>query len=190
MQTNWTELSLLLESDGVAVMPTDTIYGIVGKALSPKVVERIYHIKGRTPDKPFIILISSIQDLKLFGIIPNQFQLNLLEKMWPQKVSIILPCPNQEFFYLHRGKNSLAFRMPQKKDLLKVIKKTGPIIAPSANPEDQAPATSIIEAKQYFGKNVDYYLDEGPLEAVASTLIDLQNDQIKILRQGEYPIKI
>lgn len=57
-----------LKSENIAVYPTDTIYRIVGSALSKKVVSKIYEIKGRDENKPFIILISKIKDLELFGI--------------------------------------------------------------------------------------------------------------------------
>ena len=49
-------------------MPTDTIYGVVGQALNKKTVERIYTARKRMPSKPMIILISSVNDLRLFGI--------------------------------------------------------------------------------------------------------------------------
>lgn len=189
MQDTWEKLSDLLKNNGIAVIPTDTIYGIAGKALDPNVVERIYQVKGRTPDKPFIILISSLQDLELFNIILPEKTRDFLKKIWPAKVSVILPCPEEKFSYLHRDKNSLAFRMPPKPDLIEVIKQTGPLIAPSANPEGQEPAKTISEARNYFADKIDFYLDGGKLDAKASTLITFENDKIKILRQGEYKLQ-
>ena len=49
-------------------MPTDTIYGLVGSAHSKKAIKRIYEIKKRDKKKKLIVLISSINDLKKFGI--------------------------------------------------------------------------------------------------------------------------
>ena len=46
-----------LRNGGVGVVPTDTIYGIVGSALNPKTVARIYKLRRRNPKKPMIILI-------------------------------------------------------------------------------------------------------------------------------------
>ena len=55
----WNDKNLIevLENNGVVIMPTDTIYGIVGKARSENTVKRIYEIRGRNPQKPCIILI-------------------------------------------------------------------------------------------------------------------------------------
>ena len=58
----------LLKNNKIGVLPTDTIYGLVGSALSIKTVERIYKVRQRDPQKPMIILISDRQDLEKFDI--------------------------------------------------------------------------------------------------------------------------
>ena len=67
-QNIWDNENLVkvLKADGVGVMPTDTLYGIVGKAKTEKVVNRIYTIRKRAPDKPCIILIGDIGELNKF----------------------------------------------------------------------------------------------------------------------------
>lgn len=171
------------DSDSIMIYPTDTIYGILGSALSKKVVARIYDIKGRDENKPFIILISEIADLKKFGVKLTQHQKEFLESVWPGKVSVILPCPSKKFSYLHRETNSLAFRLPKKKALRELLQKTGPLVAPSANPQALPPAKTIREAKNYFGDTIDIYVPGGKLEGKSSTLISLLENEPKILRK-------
>lgn len=178
----------VLKKDGVAVIPTDTIYGLVGRALSLSVVNKIDSLKVRSSDKPFIILISSLSDLDLFDIKLNKTDRNILTKIWPNKISIVLPCNKESLEYLHKGKNSLAFRIPLNNNLLKIIKETGPLIAPSANPENQPPAENTDEAKIYFGDDVDIYI-EGKTNKTPSTLISLENGKIKILREGSITLE-
>jgi L-threonylcarbamoyladenylate synthase len=91
--------------------------------------------------------------------------------------------------YLHRGTNSLSFRLPKDKLILNILKISGPIIAPSANWEGYEPAKNIRESKRYFGNKV-FYLDRGNLISKPSTLIDLRKKKIKILREGEEIRKI
>jgi L-threonylcarbamoyladenylate synthase len=180
-----------LKNGRMGILATDTIYGLVGSALIPEAVERIYQIRQRDLSKPFIILISSLDDLnKYFGLHLKGVKLNLLKKIWPNQISIILPCSDEKFTYLHRGQKSLAFRMPNKPGLLELLKQTGPLVAPSANLEGQPEASTIEEAKNYFGSKVDFYLDEGKIANQSSTLISLENDQIKILRQGLYQLPV
>jgi len=179
-----------LKNGGIGVIPTDTLYGLVGQALNVKTVERIYQVRKRKPTKPFIVLISKITDLEKFAIKLDKKTEEILNNIWPGQVSVILPCQNKALKYLHRGLNSIAFRLPAKKDLINLIKETGPLVAPSANSEDQAPALTIDEAKKYFGHKIDFYQDVGRLESAPSTLIKLVGNKIEILRPGAVKISI
>lgn len=173
----------ILKKGGIGVIPTDTIYGLVGQALKQKTVAKIYKVRKRNPDKPFIILISSLADLKKFGVKTNSKTNKILKKYWPGQVSIILGC-DKKLTHLHRGTNSLAFRLPDNDWLIKLLKKTGPLVAPSANIEGKNPALTIRQAKRYFSNNVDFYFDRGRLEASPSTLIKIALGDLTVLRQG------
>ncbi|HOF44729.1 MAG TPA: L-threonylcarbamoyladenylate synthase [Candidatus Pacearchaeota archaeon] len=154
----------------IGVIPTDTIYGIVCSAFNENSVEKLYKIRKRNKDKPMIILIGSVNDLKLFNI-------DAIVKNWPEKTSIVFDC--NDFEYLHRGKRSLAFRLPHNKDLIDILKISGPIVAPSANIEGGKPAENIKEAKSYFGDKIDFYLDVGTIKSKPSKIIYLNNEIIR-----------
>lgn len=173
----------LLRRGGIGIIPTDTIYGIVGSALKIKTVERIYRLRKRNRKKPMIILISSIANLKCFGINVDSKTKKILKRFWPGKVSIVLPCPSKKFAYLHRGTKTLAFRPPAKESLRAFLRKTGPLVAPSANPEGRPLAKTIREAKRYFGEKVDFYIDGNRLAARPSKLIALHKGNIVVLRK-------
>ena len=191
MSNDWKKVEDVLNDCGIAVIPTDTIYGIVGRALDKKAVERVYSVRGRDEKKPCIILISSFEDLNMLGIKLDKNQEEFLENNWPGIVSVVLPCGLKKFEYLHRGTNTLAVRMIGKrnKHLLSLIKKVGPIIAPSANPQGLPPARNRKEAKRYFGNNVNAYICYGSRAGKPSTLVDLSKGKIDILRQGNVKIK-
>jgi len=177
-----------LRRGNIGIIPTDTIYGLAGQALKRQTVERIYKVRKRSPDKPLIILISSIDDLKLFGIRPDHKTLQILDKYWPGQVSIILPCAYKKFTYLHRGTNSLAFRFPAKTGLLEILDQTGPLVAPSANPEGSEPAENIAAAREYFGDRIDFYYGSGRLQSPPSTLIRIEKGKVEVLREGAVKI--
>ncbi len=179
------ELADVLKTGGIAVLATDTLYGIVASALQKNAVEKIYTIKARDLDKPYIILLSSAVELKNFGITPTSEQSVYLNSVWPGKVSVILPLPTSTstlYQYLHRGKKALAFRVPAKSELRELLKQTGPLVAPSANTQGGEPAITVDEAKSYFGDLVDMYVDEGLIEGSPSRLVDLTGIEPKILR--------
>jgi L-threonylcarbamoyladenylate synthase len=174
----------VVNSGGVAVIPTDTIYGIIGSALSPETVEKIYHLRKRNRAKPMIILIGDIGQLSFFGIKLDSEIKRRLRQLWPGKVSVVFPCRFKKLFYLHRGKNTLAFRMPQPRQLRSFLLRTGPLVAPSANIEGMKPAETIKEAKEYFGDKVDFYVDQGKKTGEASSIVSISAGKITVLRKG------
>ena len=178
-----------LERGEIGVIPTDTMYGLVGSALNKKTVERIYKVRKRDLKKPLIILIDSIERLKDFAITDLSDSRNplyrILKKIWPDKITVILPCDSKKFEYLHRGRKKLAFRLPAKNELANIIKKTGPLVVPSANISGRPPSTTIKEAQKYFGRNVDFYVDGGEMKAVPSTIIEIdKKGSCTLIREG------
>jgi len=167
------KLIAVIKKGSIGVMPTDTIYGLVGSALSQKTVERIYRIRKRNLKKPVIVLIGDLADLARFGIKPTPRVKTFFGKIWPGPYSVVLPCPGKKFAYLHRGTETLAFRLPKPQWLRALLRATGPLVAPSANPEGKPPAKTVAGAKKYFGTKVDFYVS-GETRAAASTLLEVK----------------
>ncbi len=169
MKDNLQNIIKVLKKGGIGVMPTDTLYGLVGSAFSKNAIERIYKIKKRNKKKKLIVLISAMAEIEKFGIKITSVQYQMLHSTWPGKVSVII--------------NNIAFRLPAKKSLIEILKKTGPLVAPSANPEGLMPAENITQAKKYFGSNVDFYLSGGTLKGEPSKIIKIdKKGNIKTFR--------
>lgn len=187
MNEKYKQAVKILKKGGVVVLPSDTIYGIFGLALDEEVVEKVYKLRKRRPTKPMIILISSVNDLKKFNIEVNQKDeiFSILKK---GGISAVFPCDYKEFKYLHRGERSLAFRIPNGKNkrgrmLKELLKKTGPLVAPSANFEGKLPAETLTEAKYIFGESIDFYIGEGRrLSCSPSTLVRVVDGKVEVLR--------
>lgn len=173
----------MLKTGAIGVLPTDTIYGVVGSALNKRVVERIYKLRDRNPRKPMIVLIGALTDLKRFGVRLTPELKKMTARLWPGKISIIFKCRSKRMEYLHRGTRTLAFRLPAKNSLRMLLGKTGPLVAPSANPEGKPPARTIHEAKRYFKKKVDFYVDGGRQITRPSKLIAIVGGESVILRE-------
>jgi L-threonylcarbamoyladenylate synthase len=166
-------------------MPTDTIYGIVGRAEDKGVVERIYQARQRAPEKPCIILIGDIAELEKFSIKLSKEQKSKLKEFWPGPVSIVLDCLDDKFSYLHRGTKGLAFRLPKDENLRNLLTHTGPLVAPSANREGAPPAQNIAEAKNYFGDKVEMYADGGTIQGSPSRLIKFNPQGGVVVLRGQ-----
>lgn len=146
-----------LQAGRIGILRTDTLYGVVAPAGDAAAVERVYRAKGRTPSKSPIVLIATAEQLL------DDYDASTLAhfaELWPGQNSVILPSAHGPQ-WLTRGNASIAYRLPADKQLRVLLEKTGPLIAPSANPEGESPAKTIQEAYDYFGDTVDFYVDGG-----------------------------
>lgn len=164
-----------LIGSGVAVARTDTLYGILARADSESAVRQVYEIKGRDGNKPPIVLIG---DYKQLFDDPDEYTLSIVETVWPGAVSVILPSLSAPA-WIKRGGDTVAYRMPANKELRDLLLKTGPLVAPSANPQDEEPARSVRQAEEYFGDKVDCYEDGGEVDNTDPSKL------IRILPNGE-----
>lgn len=162
-----------LLASGIVVLRTDTIYGILARASDEAVVDKIYTAKGRQATKPFIILVShaaqAYDNAELLETYAETYR--------DRPTSIIVEAPSAPD-YLKRGGTNLAYRIEHDGLLHDIIEKTGPLVAPSANPEGMPPARTIEEARDYFGDNVDLYIDGGevPENTTPSRIIRINPD--------------
>jgi len=169
----------------VGVMPTDTIYGVVARASDKMAVERLYKLKRRE-NKPGTIIAASFQQLVDLGI--DKELLLKVSQFWPGPISIIVNAP-VSLAYLHQDTGSLALRVVDDEWVRGVLEQTGPLLTSSANQPGEPSSTTIEMAKNYFGDQVDFYLDRGDLsDRQASTIIKLDGDKITVLRQGAVKI--
>lgn len=177
-----TSAQQLLKPAAVGVIPTDTVYGIVARAADQAAVERLYAIKRREA-KPGTLIAVSLEQLEALGL--KHRYLKAVEQFWPGAVSVVIPAADPALAYLHRGKMSLAVRIPDDAELSKLLEQTGPLLTSSANQPGEPPAVNLEQAKAYFGDQMDFYADGGDLSRQRpSTIIRIIDDAIEILRPG------
>lgn len=177
--------SKLLKPGAVGVIPTDTVYGLVACATDQEAVKRLYNLKDRE-HKPGTVIAANIDQLTELGI--KRRYLTAVEQFWPNPLSIVIPC-GLELAYIHQGKHSIAIRIPDDEKLQTLLEKTGPLLTSSANHPGELPANTIKEAEDYFGDEVDFYVDGGDLsDNKPSTVIRIIDDAVEIIREGAVKI--
>lgn len=164
------ELISLLVAGGVAVIRTDTLYGIVARADNETAVERVYAIKGRDAEKSCVVLLDSMANS--FGAARSvEDRLSVAPTSW-------LVASGGAPKWLLRANDDIAYRTPGDADLRAFLAQTGPLIAPSANPQGMPPARSVDAARAYFGNLVDSYIDGGevPIDMPPSRIVRVHSD--------------
>jgi tRNA threonylcarbamoyl adenosine modification protein (Sua5/YciO/YrdC/YwlC family) len=168
-----------LQSGGVGVMPTDTVYGLAARAHDATAVTRMYALKQRE-QKPGTLIAANSNQLADLGVPESELQ--KVATYWPNPLSAVLTVHGNN--YLHQGVASLAMRVVADDKIRQLLEHTGPLITSSANQPGQPPATTIEEAVAYFGDDVDFYVDGGRIIGEPSTIIRLTAAGIEVLRQG------
>lgn len=132
MEDNFENIIDLLEQGKIILYPTDTIWGLGCDALNIDAIKQIYAIKQREADKPFIVLVSSIEMLKDYikDIHPRVETLLLYHK---RPLTIIYPEGKNLPSILMKGKK-IAIRIIKEPVIARLIEEFGrPIVSTSAN---------------------------------------------------------
>ena len=177
-----------LRRGDLAVLPTDTVYGLAADAFSPPAVDRLLAAKGRGRDMPVPVLVGSWRGLDGVALAVTPTMRSLLEAFWPGPLTLIVPAARTLAWDLGETRGTVAVRMPLHPVTLSVLAETGPLAVSSANRSGQPPATEVEQARDQLGSSVAVYLDGGSTgEAVHSTILDLTGDRPQLRRAGALP---
>jgi len=178
----------LNQPGAVAVIPTDTVYGLAARAKDVLATENLYELKNRE-QKPGTLIAANLKQLEDLGL--KHRYLKAVEQYWPGALSVVIPCADPKLEYLHQGKQSLAVRLPDHNQLIQLLDKTGPLITSSANNSGETPASTIARAKKVFGDKIGHYEDGGDLSnKEPSTVIRILDDAVEVLREGAVKIEL
>ena len=179
------ELVQLIKSGAIGVLPTDTVYGLVGSARTPSILDQINVLKGRE-QKAGTMLAGSVDQLIEFGLDPKA--LNKVAYLWPNPISVVIDCDTSVINQI-QGSGSVAVRIPANEQLRSLLLATGPLVTSSANLSGKQVVSKIEQATKIFGENVSFYVDGGDLsDNAASTIVKLSGDKLTIIRQGSYEL--
>ncbi len=177
------EGSRILIKGGVIMAPTETKYGLLGRIDNPPTLEKIYAIKQRSYQNPTAIFIGSRKDMMKFGW-HNNISEKLSQKLLPGPMTIILKARPQ-FSEPIAVNGKIGLRFSSSPVINRLLELTGLYLtATSANLSGENSLESIETAAALFGDKIDLYLDAGPLEGDASTVIDCSDSGYRILRKG------
>jgi L-threonylcarbamoyladenylate synthase len=164
----------LLNAGGVAVIPTDTVYGLAAHPAFPAAVERLYSIKGRARGKKIALLAADAAAVGAFGAPLPPMAQALAERHWPGALTMVV--------------GDEGFRVPAHDWTRRLLAACGGVLrVTSANLSGGRPATDAPQALADVGLSADLVVDDGPSPGgVPSTVVRVCEDGgIEVLRLGE-----
>ncbi len=176
----------------LVVFPTETVYGLGANAFDEQACREIFRVKGRPPDNPLIVHIAKSFDLYRVARDIPELAWKVVERIWPGPVTIVLPAGDMVPKAVTGGRETVAVRMPAHPVALRLIEKSSPLAAPSANKSGRpSPTTAQHVIEDYAEDDVELtILDAGPTYlGVESTIIDLTKIPPILLRPGPFTIE-
>ena len=180
----------ILRAGGLVALPTETVYGLAGRADSEAAVAAIYRAKGRPDFNPLIVHVACIAQAERLALFDDRAAL-LAERFWPGPLTLVLPLRKEASIApaVTAGLATIAIRMPAHPLLRAVLGRLGlPLAAPSANRSGGVSPTSAEHVQVSFGAAAPPILDGGASEnGLESTIVALRPGGWQLLRPGPIP---
>jgi len=165
----------------VVVYPTETIYGLAANALDAEAIERVFSLKGRSPEKPVSMGLASIEAVSEHTA-PTTREKEFLEAFLPGPVTVLLDRCESVPDVLTAGRDRVGVRVPDHDLARGLARRCGPVTATSANRSGGSNARRVSELDPEIREGVAVVLDGDPTQGVESTVVDV--DGSEIVRRG------
>jgi len=169
-----------LLAGGLVVHPTDTLFALAARAADPAAVGRLLRTKGRGPNRPLSVAVSSVEELERWGKFTAAARRFVREEL-PGPFTL-LAAPTAEARRRLAGPVAggprIGLRVPAHRLARELARRAGPLVATSANVSGAPPVRDLAEARRRFGRAVAAYVTAPPRPTgIPSVLIDVAGDR-------------
>ena len=168
------------------VLPTDTVYGLCANAYSEEFVRRAYELKGREPLQPSALLAGDV-DMLLECLPELRGRVGaILRALLPGPFTVVVPNPAGRYRWLTGERaDTIGVRVPELPAPAEaVLSRAGLVMATSANLPGGPDPARLEDVPDKILEGCGAVIDAGELPGVPSTVIDLAEDEPRVLREG------
>jgi L-threonylcarbamoyladenylate synthase len=171
------------------VYPTETVYGIGADIFNEVAVKNLFLAKKRPFDMALSVAVSDKKMMEKIAVLDENAE-KLIKAFLPGPLTMIIEKKPEVPNLVTAMSRKVGIRMPDHPVALEIIKRTGPLVATSANLHSHPDATDIESAVKEFGDTVNVYVDSGPSKLKKpSTIVWIMKGEVEIVRQGAITIK-
>jgi L-threonylcarbamoyladenylate synthase len=174
-----------LRGGGVAVVPTDTVYGLAARPADADAVQAVYRMKGRPEGMHLPVLAASLSQVRELGVAFTPGAEALARRWWPGPLTLAFafgPAPDRPGWL--DGRAEVAVRIPDHDFLRALLEETGVLVVTSANPHGAPTPRTADDVAVRLGSSVDLVVDGGELHDVPSTLVNVSGPEPSVEREG------
>jgi L-threonylcarbamoyladenylate synthase len=174
--------ALAVRAGGIAIFPTDTVYGIGCDPSSQAAVERIFAAKRRPVTKPLSLHFATVAEL-LGYVAPNPLLERAARAFLPGPLTLIVAKPASLGAFVTRGLETVGLRVPKHALCSAILRASGPLAATSANLSGNPAYTGTGLVTEL--PDSDVVVEDGPTQLRAeSTVIDVTGLRPRLVREG------
>jgi L-threonylcarbamoyladenylate synthase len=177
------KVAAILDEGRLAVVATDTMYAVLSNPFHPHATHRVYSAREAARTSPLPVFVHSHMQLPALAEVSEQAT-RLAQAFWPGPLTLLLPSSGGMAWDLGDAQGTVAVRMPDDAFLLDVLSLTGPLAATAASRAGEAPPATVDDAIAALGDAVALYIDGGPREPAASTVVDCSRGGAEVRRRG------
>ncbi len=175
----------VLCAGGIAVVPTDTVYGLAARPEDAEAVDAVYRIKNRPEGMHLPVLAASVAQVHALGVAFTPGAEVLARRWWPGPLTLAFGFDTR----LDRpawldGRAEVAVRVPDHDFLRSLLERTGALVVTSANPHGAPTPRTAQDVSDGLGASVDLVVDGGLLQDVPSTLVNVRGPHPAVEREG------
>ena len=183
----------VLKKGGLIIYPTDTVYGLGCDITNTKALEKIARIKGVKLDKAnFSFVCNDLSHLSDYVKQIDQPTFKLLKRALPGPYTFILE-GNNNLPKAFKKKKTVGIRVPDNNIARAIVQALGnPIVSTSIKDDDEVIeyTTDPELILEKWNNKVDLVVDGGYGDNKASTIIDLSNGELEVVREGKGSLEI
>ncbi|HMT01368.1 MAG TPA: L-threonylcarbamoyladenylate synthase, partial [Candidatus Absconditabacterales bacterium] len=178
------DVAEVLKNGTIAVIPTETVYGLAATVFDDNAVKKIFEKKRRPADNPLIVHLSHRDQIDSIAIVENELERKLIDLWMPGPFTILLKKKEIISDLVTAGSDLVAVRVPSHPLAQQLLEKVGvPLAAPSANPSGKPSPTSAEMAHFYFPELK--ILDGGACHTgIESTVVYVDGSEVVVMRPG------
>ena len=184
LENQMNEICDVIQKGGIVAFPTETVYGVGIHFNDEEALERLMEAKNRDYSKAITLMVADKADISQYAYISPQAQ-KMIDQFMPGMITLIFKKKESVRDIMTNGKLTIGIRIPDSEFVLSLLKKVGPMLVTSANLSQHSNTTSTQEVLNQLDGRIDLVVDGKTSDNIASTVVDVSQDEIKILRAGK-----
>ncbi len=172
----------------LVAFPTETVYGLGIEFNNLQALENLMEAKNRDYSKAITLMVSKKEDIEKYAYV-NDNAKKIINAFMPGMITLVFNKKESVNDLMTHGKKTIGIRIPDSSFVLELLEKAGPMLVTSANLSNHPNTTTTKEVLEQLDGRIDLVVDGNTSSSLASSVIDVTDEEIKILREGIITLK-